>query len=96
MTDVLTFRPLIADDPRDFSELEASCGRFIDTWLAAGGEPTDDAVIGFYSIWSQSFDVPRGANEADEKATFYEWAYPSFIRLRDDVSSSMVRTPDDP
>ena len=93
MTDVSILGPLTAEDPRDYPELGASCGRFIDTWLAAGGEPTDDAVVGFYNIWSQSLDVPRGATEAKEQAAFYEWAYPHFSKSRDEVAASLMRAP---
>jgi hypothetical protein len=93
MTDVSILSALIADDPRAYAELGASCGSFIDTWLAAGGEPTDDAVLGFYSIWSQSLDVPGGATDAKEQAAFYEWAYPHFIRSRDGVAASLMRAP---
>ena len=44
------FRPFIDDDPSDFAALAVSCGNFVDAWLAEGGEPTDDEVIGFYSL----------------------------------------------
>ena len=87
--------PLTADDPQNYPELELSCGRFIDAWLAAGGEPTDEAVVGFYGIWSQSLDVPRDANKAEEEAAFYDWAYPHFIRFRDEVASSLMRALDE-
>jgi hypothetical protein len=95
MADVSILEPLTTDNPVNFSELEASCGRFIDTWLAAGGEPTDDAVVGFYGLWSQSLDVPRNANKAEEEAAFYDWAYPHFIRFRDEVASLLTRAPDE-
>ena len=64
-------RPFIDDDPSDFATLTASCGNVIDAWLAEGGEPTDDEVCGFYSLWSQSLDA-RGRDESG----FYRWAYP--------------------
>ena len=67
-------RPLIDDDPSDFSTLAVSCGNVIDAWLAEGGEPTDDEVVGFYSLWSQSLDA-RGRDESG----FYRWAYPLFL-----------------
>ena len=91
MPDVAILEPLIADGlPRDSAEMNAFCGRFIDTWLAGGGEPTDDVVIGFYSIWSQSLDVARDANKTEEKAAFYNWAYPYFVRHRDELRLLMT------
>lgn len=68
-------RPFINDDPSDFAALAVSCGNVIDLWLAEGGEPTDDVVIGFYSLWSQSLDA-RGRDESG----FYLWAYPLFLK----------------
>ena len=38
MTDVSILGSLIVDDPQDYSELEASCGKFVETWLAVRGE----------------------------------------------------------
>lgn len=96
MTDLSILKPWVAEDPQDFSELAVSCGRFIDTWLAAGGEPTDDAVVGFYGIWSQSLDVPQGGGEAKERADFYEWAYPQFIRYRDEVRTLIGQASNQP
>ena len=72
--------PFVDEDPQGFSELEDSCGKFIDAWLDAGGEPTDDAIIGFYGIWAESLDA-RGKDEAD----FFDSYYPFFIRSRDVV-----------
>ena len=74
MPSLAILQPHLGEDPRDFTELGASCGKLIDTWLAAGGEPTDDALIGFYSLWSQSLD--RGKDEEG----FYRWAYPLFVK----------------
>jgi hypothetical protein len=85
MPDISILAPIADEDPRNFSELGASCGKFIDTWLEAGGEPTDDEVVGFYSLWSQSLDVPKGSGEAEEQASFYEWAYPFFVQHRNEV-----------
>lgn len=96
MTDLSILKPYLAEDPQDFSELGVSCGKFIDTWLAAGGEPTDDAVVGFYSIWSQSLDVPGGEGKAAEEADFYASAYPQFIRYRDEVCSLLGRASNQP
>jgi len=72
-----TLRPFLDDDPGDFATLAMSCGNVIDAWLAEGGEPTDDEVIGFYSLWSQSLDA-RGRDESG----FYRWAYPLFLEAR--------------
>jgi hypothetical protein len=80
MPTLSTLKPFIAEEPTDFAALEVSCGKFIDAWLAAGGEPTDDEVIGFYSLWSQSLDA-RGKDEVG----FFGWAYPSFVKYRDKV-----------
>lgn len=82
-----TLEPLVDEEPTDFAALEVSCGRFIDAWLADGGEPTDDEVVGFYSLWSQSLDA-RGGDEGD----FYDWAYPFFVRYRDEVRALLGRT----
>lgn len=82
MPSLSTLKPLLDEEPRDFTALEVSCGKFIDAWLADGGEPTDDEVVGFYGLWSQSLDA-RGRDESD----FYQWAYPFFLRYRDEVRS---------
>jgi hypothetical protein len=84
MPDVTVIAPFVDDDPREYAELMTSCGGFIDAWLAAGGEPTDDPVVGFYGIFSQSLDLKR-AGDAAEEAEFYAWAYPLFIKYRDEV-----------
>lgn len=77
MTDISTLAPFANENPRDFSELVTSCGKFIDAWQDAGGEGTDDPVIGFYGLWAQSLDLkPRG--DEREEARFYAWAYPQF------------------
>jgi hypothetical protein len=80
-------RPFINDDPSDFATLAASCGNVIDVWLAEGGEPTDDEVISFYSLWSQSLDA-RGNDESG----FYRWAYPLFLERRDEARARIERT----
>ncbi|MEO5773350.1 MAG: hypothetical protein ABIQ32_04435 [Sphingomicrobium sp.] len=87
MASLDTLEPLIDEEPTDFAELEVSCGKFIDAWLTGGGEPTDDEIAGFYSLWSQSLDS-RGRDESD----FYRWAYPFFVRYRDDVLSLLKRS----
>lgn len=84
MPNISVLAPFVDEDPQDFSELEDSCGRFIDAWLHAGGEPTDEAIIGFYGIWAESLDA-RGRDEAD----FFNWYHPCFIRSRDDVRVSL-------
>jgi len=84
IADVSVLAPFVDDDPRGYAELLASCGALIDAWLAAGGEPTDGQVVGFYSIISQSLDLTRPGDPADE-AEFYSWAYPGFVRDRDEV-----------
>jgi len=85
MADISVLAPFVDEEPAGFSGLVTSCGHFIDAWLAAGGEPTDDHVVGFYSLWSQSLDLHRARDAQAEENDFYEWAYPSFIRLRDEV-----------
>ena len=85
MVDISVLAPFVDEEPEGFSELVTSCGRFIDAWLAAGGEPTDDDVVGFYSLWSQSLDLDRVRDIPAVENDFYEWAYPSFIRFRDEV-----------
>ena len=72
--------PLVDEEPTDFASFEVSCGKFIDAWLADGGEPTDDEVVGFYSLWSQSRDA-RGRDEIE----FYRWARPFFVRYRNEL-----------
>ena len=86
----------LGEDPQNFSELGVSCGNFIDTWLEAGGEPTDDAVIGFYGIWSESLDVPQGVGDAQERADFYAWAYPQYILYREEVRTLIAQMPRQP
>lgn len=73
-------QPLVDEEPTNFVALEVSCAKFVDAWLAGGGEPTDDEVVGFYGLWSQLLDV-RGRDEGD----FYDWAYPLFVRYRNEV-----------
>jgi hypothetical protein len=85
MVDISVLVPFVDEEPEGFSELVTSCGRFIDAWLAAGGEPTDDPVVGFYSLWAQSLDLSRERHAQAAENDFYEWAYPSFIRYRDEV-----------
>lgn len=85
MTDCWVLATFADEDPGDFSGLVATCGKIIDAWLAAGGEPTGDAVVGFYSLWSQSLDLDRRHDAAKEEADFYAWAYPLFVRHRDDA-----------
>ena len=84
MPSLLTLKPLIHEEPTDFAALAKSCGKFIDVWLADGGEPTDDEVVGFYSLWSQSLDA-QGRDERD----FFDWAYPFFVRYRDELMSNL-------
>ena len=67
-------QPFLDDRPTNFETLATSCGNVIDAWLAEGGEPTDDEVIGFYGLWSQSLDA-RGKDEV----AFYRWAYPLLL-----------------
>ncbi|ATY32617.1 hypothetical protein [Sphingomonas psychrotolerans] len=86
MPTLTTLKPLVDEEPTNFTALEVSCGKFIDAWLADGGEPTDDEVVGFYSLWSQSLDA-RGRDEDD----FYDWAYPFFVRYRDEVRAYLDR-----
>ena len=80
-------RPFVDDDPSDFAALAVSCGNFIDAWLADGGEPTDDEVIGFYGLWSQSLDA-RGRDESG----FFRWAYPLFLERRDEARGLIEQT----
>jgi hypothetical protein len=87
MIDIKVLAPFVDEDPRDFRELEASCGRFIDAWIEADGLGTDDAVVAFYSLWAQSLDS-RGKDEAD----YFDWAYPQFIQARDVVRASLRST----
>lgn len=84
MTDFSVLAPFVDDDPQGYAELLTSCGAVIDAWLDAGGEPTDDQVVGFYAIFSQSLDLTP-AGDAAEEAKFYSWAYPLFVRNRDEV-----------
>jgi hypothetical protein len=82
MPSLAILQPYVSEEPNDFAALAVACGKFIDAWLAEGGEPTDDEVIGFYSLWSQSLDA-RGNDES----AFYSWAYPLFVKSRDDLRS---------
>lgn len=47
MPSLAILQPYVSEEPSDFAALAVSCGKFIDAWLAKGGEPTDDEVIGF-------------------------------------------------
>ena len=86
MPSLYTLEPLFDEDPTDFAALEMSCGKFIDAWLADGGEPTDDEIVGLYGLWGQSLDA-RGRDEID----LYQWAYPFFVRFRDELRSRLAR-----
>ncbi len=92
MTDRSTLAPFAHEDPRDFSELVASCDKFIDAWLDAGGEPTDEPIIGFYSLWAQSLDLSPPGDKREE-ARFYDWAYPLFISDRNEVRELLRGAP---
>jgi hypothetical protein len=81
-----TFETLVGEETTDFAALQVSCGKFIDAWLADGGEPTDDEVVDFYGLWSQSLDA-RCRDESD----FYQWAYPIFVGRRDEVRILLER-----
>lgn len=63
MSSLAILRTYITEEPSNFAALEASCGKFIEAWLAEGGEPTDDEVVSFYGLWSQSLDS-RGKDES--------------------------------
>ena len=84
MPDISILSPFVDEDPSNFDELDLSCGRFIDTWLDAGGESDDEEISLLYSLWAQSLD-DRGKDEAG----FFDWAYPQFIQARDDVSKRL-------
>jgi len=92
VTDISALAPFADEDPGDFSELVTSCGKFIDAWLDAGGEPTDEPVIGFYGLWAQSLDLSPPGDER-EQASFYAWAHPSFIRDRNKVRELLRGAP---
>jgi hypothetical protein len=92
VTDISALAPFADEDPRDFSELVASCGKFIDAWLDAGGEGTDEPVVGFYSLWAQSRDLSPLGDEGEE-TRYYVWAYPQFIRDRDQVRQRLGGAP---
>jgi hypothetical protein len=83
MTTLNTLKLLMVEEPTSFAALEILCGKVIDAWLADGGEPTSDEVVGFYSLWSQALDA-RGRDEGD----FYGWAYPFIVRYRDEVRAA--------
>ena len=92
MPDIAIFARTETDaDPKDFSELTTLCGEYIDRWLAAGGEPTDETIAGFYSLWAQSLDLPKATGQAleVEQAEYFGWAYPFFVRYRDEVRASL-------
>ncbi len=93
MPDISVLAPFANDDSRDFSELVASCGRFIDAWQDAGGDGADEPVIGFYGLWAQSLDLDPQIDRGTEEASFYEWALPFFIRSRDEVRALLKGTP---
>lgn len=76
-------KPLMAEEPTSFAALEVLCGKVIDAWLAEGGDPTDDEVVGFYGLWSQSLDA-----RARDESGFCDWAYPLFVRYRDEVRAA--------
>jgi hypothetical protein len=95
MTDISILAPFVDDDPDNYAELVSSCGKLIDAWLAAGGEPTDDPVIGFYGIWSQSLDVPLDARpRLEDETDFYRFFYETFIEKRDGLRELMGKTQD--
>ncbi len=50
----------LARDELQPTELILACRQILDLWIASGGESTDDAVIGFLSIESQSNHVLGG------------------------------------
>ena len=81
-------------DPKDFAELTALLHRIMDAWLDAGGESTDELVIGFYGIESQIADVPiEGRDRQEDQADFYHFFYPAFIRDRDEIRKQIGGQP---
>ncbi len=89
MPDPTVLAPFLDDDPVDFPGLVISTQRFIDAWLEAGGEPTDDLIIGFYGIESQVYDVKGGQQRAPDELDFYRTFYQSFICCRDQVAREL-------
>nr|WP_137676202.1 hypothetical protein [Parerythrobacter lutipelagi] len=89
MADYSVLAKFVDEDPSDFSGLVDCCGNFIDAWLAAGGEPSDEAIEGFYSIWSQSLDLEGREELAKQEADFYAWAFPYFIRDREEIREAL-------
>lgn len=51
----------IADDELQPAELILACRKILDLWIMGGGETTDDAVISFLGIESQSDHVLGGS-----------------------------------
>ncbi|MGD9714761.1 MAG: hypothetical protein AB7V46_22275 [Thermomicrobiales bacterium] len=92
MADISALASFADEDPRDFSELVTSCGKIIDAWLDAGGEPTDEPVVGFYSLWAQSLDLTQPA-DAGEEASYFAWAYPFFVRGRNELGELLRAMP---
>ena len=86
MPSPVTLASFVADEPTNFAELTTACRNIIDAWLAAGGEPTDDIVIGIYGIDSQVDEVGMcGRERAEDEADFYRVFYPAFIAERDAI-----------
>ena len=53
----------IADEDLQPAELILDCRKILDLWILGGGESTDDAVISFLGIESQSDHVLGGSQE---------------------------------
>jgi hypothetical protein len=86
MASPLTLAPFLNEDPKNFSELVSVCRNIVGAWVDAGGESTDDLVIGFLSIESQADDVGCcGRDRAEDEADFYRVFYPAFISDRNEV-----------
>ena len=86
MPSAATLAQFVTDNPTNFAELVSSCRKILSAWVSAGGESTDDLVIGFCSIESQADDVGRWDREREEdEADFYRVFYSTFITERDEV-----------
>lgn len=62
LRDVITeLQRSIASEQLQPADLILSCRKILDLWIASGGESTDDAVIRFLGIESQSDHVLGGS-----------------------------------
>ncbi len=79
MASAAALAPFIAQDPRNFAELELLCRDIVDAWVCAGGSAEDELIQGFHFINAEAAVVGTcGRDPEVDGADFYRVFYPVF------------------